>query len=295
MKLLKLALLFVLLSHACFGVMIRHDVSESKYLDLANQAGLHAGLVRIPDARGDFSGVLLGPRHILTCGHPILGFLPDGKNEGRVSIAVQVRGKAYQAEYAWLHPRYNRSTHCGGGDLAVLRLTKSVLGTIPARLFSGQIRLGQIFIGVGQGKSGTGKDNNEPHPMGTFRGYANTIDYLFDDSELALFRSDFDDGSDGANTLARIVYGPTNLDIRGTSSKTPLSIEGSPAAGDSGSGVFVQKGNDLWLVGITSYRYYSMYGGQAGFANLTHSANRDWLNGIARSEKAVFGENVTPR
>lgn len=285
---------FLLAAQITLGVMVRHDVPEGSYRDLAARPGLQAGLVRILDPRGDFSGVLISPRHILTCGHPVLGFLPAGKSEGPMTAQVRVGKAEYETEHAWLHPRYDRQAHFGGSDLAILRLKKpGVAGARSARVWTGGIAPGDRFVGVGQGRSGTGRDNDEPLPMGLFRGYENTVDYQFDDQDFTHFRADFDDGTDGANTLARVIYGNPARDIPGRSAKEPLPLEGTPAAGDSGSGIWIQHGQEHLLAGITSYRYYSMYGGQAGYANLSHPAIVRWLAEIARAERVSFGLSDT--
>ena len=116
-----LCLLDIGLGHA---VVIRHDVSETKYLELAARTEFQSGLATILDRRGDYTGVLIGSRHVLTVGHPVIGYLPEGKNSGPVSIKVRFQGKEYDSEYAYLHPKYDRVAHHGGADLAIIRLRR---------------------------------------------------------------------------------------------------------------------------------------------------------------------------
>ena len=159
-----------------------------------------------------------------------------------------------------------------------------------ATLFSGRVTVGETFVGIGQGKSGTGKDKDEPKPIGTFRGDENTIDYIFDKDAFTHFRSDFDEGTDEYNTLERVSYGPKNLTIKGKSSKTPLPLEGTTAAGESGSGSGsrVQRNKKYHLAGIASYRYFSMFGGQAGSVNLSHPAMINWIRAVSLVENVSF-------
>lgn len=267
------------------AVMIRHDVPEKKYLELAARPEFQSGLLTMLDPRDNYTGVLIGSRHVLTVGHPIVGYLPDRESSGSVAMKVRFQEKDYDAEYAYLHPQYDRVAHHGGADLAIIRLKQpGITSAKPSTIWFGGVALGDRFIGVGLGKSGTGKDRDEPKPIGTFRGYENTIDYLFGEEGLRHFRSDFDNGTVDYNTLARVLYEKKNLEIKGKSSKTPLPLEGTTAAGDSGSGVWVKRDKKYHLAGIASYRYFSMYGGQAGYVNLSHPANVKWLREVAMVE-----------
>lgn len=295
------------------AVVLRHDVESGRYERLAADAEyLRAGCVTVVDARGNYTGVLIGTKHVLTVGHPIVGHLPIGASRGPVAIQIRIHGKEYRADYAFLHPQYDRVTNRGGADLAILRLSAEVSAAAaaasakPTTIWVGGVQPGTRFVGVGQGKSGTGQQSDEPLPMGIYRGYENTIDFIYgaDSPDLSHFRSDFDDGSENGNTLARVLFGSSKSDeekpqkrqqaYRGRSSRRALPLEGSIAAGDSGSGIWIQQDSNnesgkVWhLAGIASYRYYSMYGAQAGYVNLSHPAVANWLGSVARDEEALF-------
>jgi hypothetical protein len=283
---LKASILMVLFALPCSAVMIRDDVPENRYIDLARTTDFQAGRVLMVDARGDYSGVLVGPRHVLTVGHPIYGYLDEGASEGPLAIDIRIDGLTFQGEYAFLHPDYDTTTHFGGADLAIVRLAQPVAGVQPATIWTGGIRRGERFVGVGQGKSGTGSDTSEHLPTGVFRGYENTADYMDETDGLGHFRADFDNGSEAANTLAKIVYGDPDREIAGFSAKEPLPLEGSVAAGDSGSGIWLRKEGGVHLAGIASYRYYSMYGGQSGYVNLGNARILNWIESVDSSELA---------
>lgn len=280
-------LLCLLVCGLAQAVMIRHDVPEERYLDLARDPAFRAGCVTIVDARGDYTGILIGRRWVLTVGHPVFGFLQPGESSGPLATRIRIADVECESEFAHLHPSYDRVKHFGGADLSLIRLRHPGVARIePATIFAGGIALGDRFVGIGQGKSGTGLENDEPKPAGTFRGYENTVDYLFPEGEFAQFRADFDNGTDDYNTLARVLYGENNLEIQGGSSKDPLPLEGAPAAGDSGSGVWVKRNGSYLLAGVASYRHYSMYGGQGGYVNLSHPAIIDWIERVAHAEGA---------
>lgn len=269
------------------AVVIRHDVPEEAYLKLAQEPGLQSGVVAIQDARGAYSGVLLGTQHILTVAHPLEGYLPQGGLAGRMRVLVQIKGRTYHTDYAYLHPQYDRERNCGGADLAILRITEPVQGVVPAVRWNRSVDAGLALVGVGQGKSGTGQERNEPLPRGIFRGYQNTLDFIHAE-DYSLFRTDFDDGTQKHNSLARVVYSRPNVTIKGRSSPSALPLEGTGGAGDSGSGVWVQKEGIYYLLGIFTYRFYSAYGGQSAYVNLTHPLHVQWLESIAVAEGTTF-------
>ena len=60
------------------------------------------------------------------------------------------------------------------------------------------------------------------------------------------------------------------------------------AAGDSGSAVHVQKRSGWLLAGITSYRWFSQYGGQACYVNLSSPDVAAWLAQVAVTEGTTF-------
>ena len=169
-----------------------------------------------------------------------------------------------------------------------MRLAEPLAEVRPATLWVGGVDLGQRFTGIGQGRTGTGLDNNEPGAGGVFRGYENTVDYLYDPAAYRHWRCDFDNGDPAYNSLAEVLYDTVPQAITGTSSALALPLEGAAAAGDSGSAVYVQKRSDWLLAGITSYRWYSQYGGQAGYVNLSAPEIGAWLSDVATAESTAF-------
>ena len=282
---------FVCLFGVCVAqaVMIRHNVSDKKYVDHAAKPEFQAGCITILDNRGDYTGVLIADQFVLTAGHPVVWFLKESENDGAVSLKVRHGDNECEVDYIYLHPQYDRDKHHGGTDLAVFRLKSPGLPKVtPAKLWIGDVTCGDRFVGVGQGKSGTGRDNDEPKKPGTFRGYENKIDYISDDNDFRSFRADFDNGIEDSNTLARVVYAKKHLQIKGKSSKSPLPLEGSLAAGDSGGGIWVLRDKRYYLVGIASFRYFAAYGAQSGYANLSHPVNVEWLKDVGRRENIEF-------
>ncbi len=278
------------------AVMIRHDVSDAEYQALAMQSNYAASRVALLTDVEHTSATLISPRHLITAGHLVAGWVPPGTNGAACALQAAVGTNVYQSEYVYLFPDYDRALVCGGFDVAILRLSEVVSNQEPARVWVGGVQTGQPFIGIGAGRTGTGLDNNEPLPGGVFRGYQNTVDYRYDAAGYLHWRADFDNGTTNANTLAYVLYDVTNTPIAGVSSAEPLPLEGAVAAGDSGSAVYFQTRIGWMLGGIASYRWYSQYGGQAGYVNLSAPEIRQWLSDVAAAEGVAFDlvEEVPP-
>jgi hypothetical protein len=265
--------LAVILAVTARAVTIRHDVADQRYRELARRPELAAGLVVTrPDAPVPGGGVLLHPRCVLTAGHV-------GSVEGPADMPVAYQGKRYIVDHVYLYPGFKQARETfGGHDLAILRLKGAGLtGVPPAVVWRGGLRPGQRFIGVGQGKTGTGRQNDEPDAARTFRGYENTIDHVFGSERHGLLVADFDSPEGQGNTLAHTLFYPTRTPIRGRSSATPLPLEGAATAGDSGSGIWGLIGGKHRLIGITTFRIYSGYGGQSYYVNLSDPRLADWI------------------
>ncbi len=278
------------------AVMIRHDVPDAEYQSLAAQPDFAASRITLLTGETPTSATLISPRHLLTAGHLAAGWVPEGTNDAACVLDVQIGTNVYSAVHVYLFPSYDRVRNCGGFDAAVLRLSEAVTNPSPARLWVGGVQTGQTFIGIGQGRTGTGLDNDEPLPGGVFRGYQNTMDYFYGDPDFRHWRADFDNGDTNFNSLSFILYDTTNTAIQTSSSNIPLPLEGSTAAGDSGSAAYIQLRTGWMLAGIASYRWYSQYGGQAGYVNLSAPEIRGWLEEVAEAEGAAFDlvEEVRP-
>ena len=132
-----------------------------------------------------------------------------------------------------------------GGDVSILKLTQPVPSNIasPMRLVDATSSLeGRVAATIGYGYNGLGSTGHGFTADGWRWGGENTIDVYGSPSSANgsnIFSTDFDNGSNAANTI-------------GSSSSTPLNFEATTAPGDSGGPLLVQVNNEWVIAGVLS-------------------------------------------
>lgn len=270
------------LGGSCLAVVIRHDVGDAEYQRFAAREDLSASRVGIYDIREksggiSYSGTLVGRRYVLTASHPVEGYL-FGMKHGPVPIKVNIDGAVYECDYGYVVGDRKEGVP-GYRDVALLRLKQDAPARIkPHPIYIGKLRPREIFVGVGYGRSGTGKQNDEPLVAGTVRAFQNCVDYI-DLNEIGEMRSDFDDGTAASNSLASKLFGNEQARVQGSDYQV-LPLEGTAAAGDSGGGILVTRDGRSMVAAVIAYRYYSCYSGQLGASLMGYFDNSFWLNQI---------------
>lgn len=132
-----------------------------------------------------------------------------------------------------------------GGDVVILTLTSNVPSSIaePMRFIDATNELvGMTTALIGYGYNGLGSSGHGFSADGFRWGGENIIDVYGSPASASganIISTDFDDGSNGNNTI-------------GSSSRVPLEYEATTAPGDSGGPVLVQQGGEWLIAGVLS-------------------------------------------
>jgi hypothetical protein len=240
--------------------IIRHDVSESKYQELANQKQFDCvGQVFIgQDSIVLGSCVLISNKYVLSAAHVFMNSEPLADSslikEGVISfnqinekvyppsiITIVLNGQKIKAKTITIHPAFLDSLIRGDCDLALIELEKSVTNTSPAKLNSDFNEIRADVVGVGFGVSGPADSPDKVTPQNKKIAGENVIDsiggYIYSGKETKLF-CDFDH--------------PNRNDCNKMGSPTPKSLEYIASGGDSGGALFRKDGKRWNLIGICS-------------------------------------------
>lgn len=132
-----------------------------------------------------------------------------------------------------------------GGDVAIWTLTQDVPSNIatPMKLIDeGSSLEGEVAVTLGYGYNGLGSSGHGFSSDGWRWGGENIIDAYGSPSGSSgsnIFSTDFDDGTNGNNTISG-------------SDPTPLQYEATTAPGDSGGPLLVQAGGEWVIAGVLS-------------------------------------------
>ncbi len=238
------------------GATIRDDQPDSAYLDLGASLD-YAPVGSFVNSFGlNGSGTLIAPDWVLTAGHNLIA---------ASSGTFTINGASYSSTELVRNPGWQESNPLGGYDFGLVHLSTSVAGVTPASLYTGSSEFGQMATFVGFGFTGTGLtgfrtlDNKK-------RAFQNIIDGDFGNPAV-LLGCDFDN----PHSLADNAFGDP----------IPLGLEGSVAPGDSGGGVFLTIGSQIYLAGVISFvagtdgSGNADYGDVSGFGRV--SAFTPWI------------------
>ena len=122
-------------------IIMRHDVDESKYLELGEKYGGSA--VRLNAGCGTF----IRPNWIITAAH--VATAP------RFGDDVTINDVKYDIKRKVIHPRFSM-TRGISNDIALLELSQDVPGVDVAKLYQKSDEVGKEIIFAGTGWAGTG-------------------------------------------------------------------------------------------------------------------------------------------
>lgn len=155
-------LVSLLISSIANAIIIRHDVSDEKYIALS-EPFVSMVKINLPDG----VGTLISKEWVLTTAH-----IAQLVNKGHT---VDVNGKQFTVEKVMIHPE-NREDP--GVDIALIKLTQPVNHVKPVNLYTNTDELGKKIIIAGHWKSGNGLTGGTKID-GKIRAAQNTIDNIY--------------------------------------------------------------------------------------------------------------------
>ncbi len=249
----------IIISFISFSGIIRHDVPEQDYIDLAAQSQFDCSgrIIQLSDSSGG-SGVLISPKHVLTAAHIFINSdqVPDTSfvNGKRIIIyhttnqrtapasdfVVKFGKHEYQGKSIYLHPEYSSSV--GNYDMAIIELEKEVSAINPVKRNRSFNEMHSKFVGVGFGASGIANRPQTVKSLAKKIAGQNVVDsvggYLVAERPAMMF-FDFDhpENTNCCNKMG---------------SPIPEPLEYISTGGDSGCGIFREKNQQWELIGILS-------------------------------------------
>jgi hypothetical protein len=257
------------------SIIFPKDAEISKYLKLANQRQFQCvGRVKKQSAANDSSFakkigisdslipngtcILISDRYVLSAAHiftqeitkdtvvrlsnnqKIKTYISLGEYQKPTALYRFVFGdKVYEADTILFHPNYMSQNPQGqwkNYDICLIKLKKPVQGIQVPKLYMGSDEVGKKATGVGWGYYGDATLRNQK--IGKKLAGENMVDTIWSyrDSLKAALVCDFDS--------------PKTIDCNATGSSNALDLEFITNGGDSGSGLFVQKNKQWYLIGL---------------------------------------------
>lgn len=249
-----------------FNGIIRHDVDAEEYYKLAAQKQFDC-VADIQTAEGSAaSGVLVADRYVLTAAHIAITSetrekkmqLQDGREviiyesfnhkvTDPTGITIVVNGQRIAPKRFILYPDYLADPGKSKMDIMLIELEQPVKNVKPAKLNSAFDERSANIVGVGYGVTGIADKPETVARNGRKTAGENVIDSI-GGQKL---------GEHHTRLLCDFDH-PTRTDCNRMGSATPRPLEYICGGGDSGGGLFRQKGKDWELVGICKGGSYFM-------------------------------------
>lgn len=248
---------------ASTAVVIRHDVPDQAYRDLASNYPA-VGTMVSPIEDFFCACTLVAPDLVITAAHCI-DVNSDGQPDSDEMTYTQIifggdgnnPTHSVPVDTFYLNPKWHQSwplNGLNGNDIALIRLQTPITDITPMAVSIAN-PVGFVGTTVGYGATANGNATSIGDSDGLKRAGQNLIEYKTPigtgDLEIGALHGDFDSPDGSSNTMNLFFQ---ELGLSNTSNETPLDLEGFGWGGDSGGPVCANfnDGSGNVVVGIAS-------------------------------------------
>lgn len=218
MKKASSILLFLIMSFSLMSLVVRHDVSDERFIALAKKYPQIGHL-------SDGESTLIKENWVITAAHAAI-YLKEEMETGKTP-QVTIDRKRYDVEKVILHPNFELSETSIENDIALLQIKGRITHIPVAKLYSKQNEKGKQITIVGRGDFGTGLTGPQKMDKIT-RAATNKINEV-DDQWISF---NFDNPE----------------------SENATELEGISGPGDSGGPAFIEVNKVKYIVGVSSHQ-----------------------------------------
>jgi hypothetical protein len=183
------------------------------------------------------SCVLIADRWVITAAHNL-------EDEEISTVSIVLLGRTYAIEKHFIHPKYQRKDI----DLALIKLEEQVSNCAPAKLYIGTNELEKHCEIVGWGVYGTAYESTID-TNATKLGGTNVIEQIGGKIERLGISVD-------RHTILTDFESAELSQSNSISTMQPTKLEFSTNGGDSGGGLFIEDGGELFLAGIIKSTFF---------------------------------------
>lgn len=217
-------------------IIIRHDVPEEKYIQLAKEIPVITSIVMYNST--DVAGTLISDQWVLSEAH-----VAETIQEGHKLI---IGNDSIGIEKIIIHPDWAKNDR---PDIALIKLKRKIKNINPVKLYTWKNEVGKEVVVAGIGNFGTGITGVEGNP-GTMRAATNLVDGSTQDEHFLYWEFDSPDSD----------------------KVTPL--EGISGPGDSSGPAFIKVDDRYYLAGLSSAQSTRATGGVEGLYGVTEYYTR---------------------